>query len=81
MILPTKHNANKNSKELFNEKDDVSSGTIYSDDHTSDGDDKWKKEGSAEMELKATWLGLSPPVEESSLEKLSINSGSFPRGF
>ena len=54
MILPTKHNANKNSKELFNEKDDVSSDTIYSDDHTSDGDDKGKKEGSAEMELKAT---------------------------
>ena len=54
MILPTKHHANKNSKELFNEKDDVSSDTIYSDDHTSDGDDKGKKEGSAEMELKAT---------------------------
>ena len=74
MILPIKHNANKISKQLFDEQDDASSDNICSDgsdddricDCTSDGDSEEEKEQSTEMELKVTWLGLSPPVEESS---------------
>ena len=74
MILPIKHNANKISKQLFDEQDDTSSDNVCSDgsdddeicDCTSDGDSEEEKEQSTEMELKVTWLGLSPPVEESS---------------
>ena len=51
MTLPAKHNANKISKQLFDEEDDVSSHDICSDnidddeicDCTSDGDDEEEK--------------------------------------
>ena len=36
-------------------------------DRISDADDEEEREQSTIMELKATWLGLSLPVEQSSI--------------
>lgn len=80
MILPAKYNANKISKQLFNEEDDISSDDICSDDsdgdeicdHKPDGDDEEGKEQKAEMQLKG-WSCLLPPVEESNGKKVCCN--------
>ena len=46
--------------------DDICSHDFVDNEICGDKD-KEEKEKTAEMELKATWLGLSPPVVESSI--------------